>query len=226
MTQGQEHMQRHGIGMTSQRTRERLIQRLYEEGLSNAQVLEVIRRTPRHLFVDEALAHRAYEDPAMPSGHHQTISQPFMVARMTELLLAGGPLDKVMEIGTGSGYQTAILAQTVERVFSVERIQSLQDRAKERLLELNLRNVVFRWGDGWEGWPALAPYNGIIVTAAAREVPQALLDQLAPGGRLVIPVGVDEEQKLLLIVREAEGFVRHELNAVRFVPLLNGPLAQ
>ena len=200
MTQGQEHMQRHGIGMTSQRTRERLIQRLYEEGLSNAQVLEVIRRTPRHLFVDEALAHRAYEDTALPIGHNQTISQPFMVARMTELLLAGGPLDKVMEIGTGSGYQTAILAQTVERVFSVERIQSLQDRAKERLLELNLRNVVFRWGDGWEGWPALAPYNGIIVTAAAREVPQALLDQLAPGGRLVIPVGVDEEQKLLLIV--------------------------
>ncbi|MDR6354916.1 protein-L-isoaspartate(D-aspartate) O-methyltransferase [Pseudomonas psychrotolerans] len=166
MNQGQEHMQRHGIGMTSQRTRERLIQRLYEEGLSNAQVLEVIRRTPRHLFVDEALAHRAYEDTALPIGHNQTISQPFMVARMTELLLAGGPLDKVMEIGTGSGYQTAILAQTVERVFSVERIQSLQDRAKERLLELNLRNVVFRWGDGWEGWPALAPYNGIIVTAA------------------------------------------------------------
>ena len=131
-----------------------------------------------------------------------------------------------MEIGTGSGYQTAILAQTVERVFSVERIQSLQDRAKERLLELNLRNVVFRWGDGWEGWPALAPYNGIIVPAAAREVPQALLDQLAPGGRLVIPVGVDEEQKLLLIVRQDDGFVRHELNAVRFVPLLNGPLAQ
>eukprot|EP01031_Cornospumella_fuschlensis_P010515 gene10515-12883_t len=138
--------------MTSQRTRERLIQRLYEEGLSNAHVLETIRRTPRHLFVDEALAHRAYEDTALPIGHNQTISQPYMVARMSELLLAAGPLDKVLEIGTGSGYQTAILAQLVERVFSVERIQSLQDRAKERLVELNLRNVVFRWGDGWEGW--------------------------------------------------------------------------
>lgn len=176
-----EDLHRRGIGMTSQRTRERLIQRLYEEGLSNAHVLEVIRCTPRHLFVDEALSHRAYEDTALPIGHNQTISQPFMVARMTELLLAAGPLDKVMEIGTGSGYQTAVLAQLVERVFSVERIQALQDKAKERLAELNLRNVVFRWGDGWEGWSALAPYNGIIVTAAATEVPQSLLDQLAPG---------------------------------------------
>jgi protein-L-isoaspartate(D-aspartate) O-methyltransferase len=223
--QDQEQLQRHGIGMTSQRTRERLIERLYEEGLSNPRVLEVIRRTPRHLFVDEALAHRAYEDTALPIGHNQTISQPFMVGRMTELLLAAGPLDKVLEIGTGSGYQTSVLSQLVERVFSVERIQALQERAKERLLELNLRNVVFRWGDGWEGWPALAPYNGIIVTAAAAEVPQALLDQLAPGGRLVIPVGAGDEQQLLLIVREDEGFTHHVLDAVRFVPLLNGPLA-
>ena len=214
-----------GIGMTSQRTRERLIQRLYDEGLSNARVLEAIRRTPRHLFVDEALAHRAYEDTALPIGHNQTISQPYMVARMSELLLAAGPLDKVLEIGTGSGYQTAILAQVVERVFSVERIQVLQDRAKERMTELNLRNVVFRWGDGWEGWQALAPYNGIIVTAAAAEVPQALLDQLAPNGRLVIPVGAGAEQELLLIVREEQGFSRHVLDSVRFVPLLNGPLA-
>ncbi|MDH0142010.1 protein-L-isoaspartate(D-aspartate) O-methyltransferase [Pseudomonas alcaligenes] len=211
--------------MTSQRTRERLIERLYEEGLSNARVLEVIRRTPRHLFVDEALAHRAYEDTALPIGHNQTISQPYIVGRMTELLLAGGPLDKVLEIGTGSGYQTAVLAQLVERVFSVERIQSLQDRAKERLAELKLRNVVFRWGDGWEGWNALGPYNGIIVTAAASEVPQALLDQLAIGGRLVIPVGAGETQELLLIVREEDGYSRHVLDLVRFVPLLNGPLA-
>ena len=214
-----------GTGMTSQRTRDRLIQRLYEEGLSNPHVLEVIRRTPRHLFVDEALAHRAYEDTALPIGHNQTISQPFMVGRMTELLLAAGPLDKVLEIGTGSGYQTAVLAQLVERVFSVERIQTLQDRAKERLVELKLRNVVFRWGDGWEGWPALAPYNGIIVTAAAADVPQALLYQLAPGGRLVIPVGAGDVQQLMLIVREDNGFSRHVLDAVRFVPLLNGPLA-
>ena len=225
MRREQDELHHRGIGMTSQRTRERLIQRLYEEGLSNAQVLEAIRRTPRHLFVDEALAHRAYEDTALPIGHNQTISQPYMVARMSELLLAAGPLDKVLEIGTGSGYQTAILAQLVERVFSVERIQGLQDRAKERMSELNLRNVVFRWGDGWEGWPALAPYNGIIVTAAASEVPQALLDQLAPGGRLVIPVGAGDVQQLLLIVREEQGFARHVLDAVRFVPLLNGPLA-
>lgn len=221
----QEQLQRHGIGMTSQRTRERLIERLYEEGLSNPSVLEVIRRTPRHLFVDEALAHRAYEDTALPIGHNQTISQPYMVGRMTELLLAAGPLDKVLEIGTGSGYQTSVLAQLVERVFSVERIQALQERAKERLQELNLRNVVFRWGDGWEGWNALGPYNGIIVTAAAAEVPQALLDQLAPGGRLVIPVGAGAEQQLLLIVRDEQGFIRHVLDDVRFVPLLNGPLA-
>ena len=220
-----EEMHRHGIGMTTQRTRERLIERLYEEGLSNPAVLEVIRRTPRHLFVDEALAHRAYEDTALPIGHNQTISQPYMVGRMTELLLAAGPLDKVLEIGTGSGYQTAVLAQLVERVFSVERIQVLQDRAKERLLELNLRNVVFRWGDGWEGWPALASYNGIIVTAAAVDVPQALLDQLAPGGRLVIPVGAGDVQELVLIVREEDGFSRQVLDAVRFVPLLNGPIS-
>ncbi|PYC27222.1 protein-L-isoaspartate(D-aspartate) O-methyltransferase [Aquipseudomonas alcaligenes] len=222
---GNDHLQRHGIGMTSQRTRERLIERLYEEGLSNPHVLEVIRRTPRHLFVDEALAHRAYEDTALPIGHNQTISQPYIVGRMTELLLAGGPLDKVLEIGTGSGYQTAVLAQLVERVFSVERIQSLQDRAKERLAELKLRNVVFRWGDGWEGWNALGPYHGIMVTAAAAEVPQALLDQLAIGGRLVIPVGAGDVQELLLIVREEDGYSRHVLDLVRFVPLLNGPLA-
>ncbi|WP_188981783.1 protein-L-isoaspartate(D-aspartate) O-methyltransferase [Pseudomonas matsuisoli] len=210
--------------MTSQRARERLIQRLTEEGVSDAKVLDVIRRTPRHLFVDEALSHRAYEESSLPIGHNQTISQPFMVARMTELLLAAGPLDKVLEIGTGSGYQTAVLAQSVERVFSVERIQALQERAKERLVELKLRNVVFRWGDGWEGWPALAPYNGIIVTAAAAEVPQALLDQLAPGGRLVIPVGTGDVQQLQLIVREAQGFAHYMLDSVRFVPLLNGPV--
>ena len=221
----QDELNHRGIGMSSQRTRERLIQRLYEEGLSNAHVLEAIRRTPRHLFVDEALAHRAYEDTALPIGSNQTISQPYMVARMSELLLAAGPLDKVLEIGTGSGYQTAILAQLVERVFSVERIQSLQEKAKERLAQLNLRNVVFRWGDGWEGWNALGPYNGIIVTAAAANVPQALLDQLALGGRLVIPVGEGDVQELLLIIREEDGFSRHVLDAVRFVPLLSGPLA-
>ncbi|KVV02259.1 Protein-L-isoaspartate O-methyltransferase [Pseudomonas sp. TAD18] len=225
MGREQDGLMHRGIGMTSQRTRERLIQRLREEGIVNHNVLEVIRRTPRHLFVDEALAHRAYEDTALPIGNNQTISQPYMVARMSELLLEDGPLDKVMEIGTGSGYQTAVLSQLVERIFSVERIKVLQDRAKERLLALNLRNVVFRWGDGWEGWPALAPYNGIIVTAVATDVPQALLDQLAPGGRLVIPVGAGEVQQLMLIVREEHGFARRVIGNVRFVPLLNGPLA-
>ncbi|AMB80786.1 protein-L-isoaspartate O-methyltransferase [Pseudomonas fragi] len=225
MGREQDGLMHRGIGMTSERTRERLIQRLREEGIVNQKVLEVIRRTPRHLFVDEALAHRAYEDTALPIGNNQTISQPYMVARMSELLLEDGPLDKVLEIGTGSGYQTAVLSQLVERIFSVERIKVLQDRAKERLLELNLRNLVFRWGDGWEGWPALAPYNGIIVTAVATDVPQALLDQLAPGGRLVIPVGAGEVQQLMLIVREEHGFARRVIGNVRFVPLLNGPLA-
>ncbi|NLY12709.1 MAG: protein-L-isoaspartate(D-aspartate) O-methyltransferase [Gammaproteobacteria bacterium] len=225
MSVQQDDLQRRGIGMTSQRTRERLIQRLCDEGLSNPQVLDVIRRTPRHLFVDEALSHRAYEDTALPIGNNQTISQPYIVGRMTELLLADGPLDKVLEIGTGSGYQTAVLAQLVERVFSVERIQSLQERAKEQLAALGLRNVVYRWGDGWEGWNALAPYNGIMVTAGAKEVPQALLDQLAVGGRMVIPVGEEDAQQLLLIVREEQGFVQRALEDVRFVPLLSGTLA-
>ncbi len=215
----------HGIGMTSQRTRERLIERLYEEGLSNARVLEAIRRTPRHLFIDEALSHRAYEDTALPIGHNQTISQPYIVARMTELLLKSGPIDKVLEIGTGSGYQTAILAQVVERVFSVERIQPLQERAKARLAELNLRNIVFRFGDGWEGWNALAPYDAIIVTAAASEVPQALKDQLAEGGRMILPVGQGEQQELLLVVREGDTFHQHVLESVKFVPLLTGTLS-
>ncbi len=224
MVSRHDDLNRHGIGMTSQRTRQRLIQRLYEQGLSNTAVLEVIRSTPRHLFVDEALAHRAYEDTALPIGHNQTISQPYMVGRMSEQLLAGGPLEKVLEIGTGSGYQTAVLAQLVPRVFSVERIQGLQDRAKERLLALNLRNVVFRWGDGWEGWAPLAPYDGILVTAAAADIPQTLLDQLAPGGRMVIPVGVGELQQLMLITRTEQGFDQQVLETVRFVPLLNGPL--
>ena len=224
MTIEQDDLQRRGIGMTSQRTRERLIQRLTDEGLSNPLVLDIMLNTPRHLFVDEALAHRAYEDTALPIGNNQTISQPYMVGRMTELLLANGPLDKVLEIGTGCGYQTAVLAQLVERVFSVERIQSLQERAKQQLAELNLRNVVYRWGDGWKGWNALAPYDGIIVTAGAKEVPQALLDQLVVGGRLVIPVGESDNQQLLLIVREKDDFLYQTLEAVRFVPLLSGTL--
>lgn len=221
MTNG---LMRSGIGMTSQRTRERLVQRLQEEGVTNEQVLQVIRDTPRHWFIDEALSHRAYEDTALPIGHNQTISQPLIVAHMTEILLAAGPLDKVLEIGTGSGYQTAILARLVNRVFSVERIQPLQDKAKERLQGLKLRNIVFRWGDGWEGWNALAPYNGIIVTAAAPEIPQAFLDQLAIGGRLVMPVGDGNSQQLQLVVRQEKGFKYQVMGNVRFVPLLNGTI--
>ncbi|MFT6463349.1 MAG: protein-L-isoaspartate(D-aspartate) O-methyltransferase [Halopseudomonas sp.] len=216
-------MDRQGIGMTSQRTRERLLERLFEEGVRNLRVLEAMRRTPRHLFVDEALAHRAYEDTALPIGHNQTISQPYIVARMTELLLGGGPLDKVMEVGTGSGYQTAILAQVVERVFSVERIHPLQERAKAVLKDINIRNVVFRHADGNWGWPQYGPYDAILVAAAPAEVPKELLNQLADGGRLVIPVG-DKEQFLTLVIREGDNFIHQQVEPVRFVPLLAGAI--
>lgn len=218
-----EDMSRQGIGMTSQRTRERLLERLFEEGVRNLHVLEAMRRTPRHLFVDEALAHRAYEDTALPIGHNQTLSQPYIVARMTELLLGGGPLDKVLEVGTGSGYQTAILAQVVERVFSVERILPLQERAKAVLREVDIRNVVFRHADGNWGWPQYGPYDAILVAAAPAEVPRELLHQLADGGRMVIPVG-EKEQHLTLVVRQGEEFIHQQIEPVRFVPLLAGAI--
>lgn len=210
-----------GIGMTSQRTRERLLERLFEEGIRDLHVLEAIRRTPRHLFLDEALAHRAYEDTALPIGHNQTLSQPYIVARMTELLLGGGPLDKVLEVGTGSGYQTAILAQVVERVFTVERILPLQERAKAVLKDIDIRNIVFRHSDGSWGWPQYGPYDAILVTAAPAEIPSELLVQLADGGRMVIPVG-EQEQFLTLVIRDGDQFIRHQIEPVRFVPLLAG----
>lgn len=212
-----------GIGMTSQRTRERLLERLFEEGIRDLNVLEAIRRTPRHLFVDEALAHRAYEDTALPIGHNQTLSQPYIVARMTELLLGGGPLDKVLEVGTGSGYQTAILAQVVERVFTVERILPLQERAKAVLRDIDIRNVVYRHADGSWGWPQYGPYDAILVTAAPADIPSELLAQLAEGGRMVIPVGT-REQFLTLVIREGDQFIRHQVEPVRFVPLLSGAI--
>lgn len=218
-----EDMNRHGIGMTSQRTRERLLERLFEEGIRNLHVLETMRRTPRHLFVDEALSHRAYEDTALPIGHNQTLSQPYIVARMTELLLGGGPLDKVLEVGTGSGYQTAVLAQVVERVFTVERIYPLQERAKETLKAIDVRNVVFRHSDGNWGWPQYGPYDAILVTAAPAEVPVELLNQLADGGRMVIPVG-QHEQYLTLVIREGDEFIRQQVEPVNFVPLLAGAI--
>lgn len=214
-----------GIGMTSQRTRERLIQRLTEQGVTNIRVLDVIRNTPRHIFLDEALSHRAYEDTALPIGYGQTLSQPYIVARMTEILLgaSGGKLEKVLEVGTGSGYQTTILAQLVGQVFSVERIKPLQDKARDRLRQLGVRNVQLKHADGGFGWPEMGPYDGILSTAAPRAVPEELLAQLAPNGVLVIPVG-GQEQELHLIMRDGdtEKFVTQKLEPVKFVPLLSG----
>lgn len=211
-----------GIGMTSRRTRERLAQRLRDQGIANEDVLNTLVDTPRHIFIDEALSHRAYEDTALPIGYNQTISQPYIVARMTELLLEAGTMDTVLEVGTGSGYQTAILAQLVDQVFSVERIRPLQEKARKRLQRLKLHNVMLRHTDGGMGWPDKAPFDGILVTAAPREVPAELLDQLSLGGRLVIPVG-DEHQTLKRITRSSETeFETEVLESVRFVPLLGG----
>ncbi len=210
-----------GIGMTSQRTRERLIQRLVDMGISDYRVLDVIRTTPRHLFLDEAMAHRAYEDVALPIGFQQTLSQPYIVARMTELLLAAGPRARVLEIGTGSGYQTAILAQLVEEVYSVERIRPLQQKARQRLRQLRLRNVHMNHADGGMGWPERGPFDGILATAAPERIPPELLQQLAPGGRLVIPVG-GAEQELQVVDRVDEGFETRVVEPVNFVPLQPG----
>jgi len=207
--------------MTSQRTRDRLIERLREKGIRNEQVLEVIRRTPRHLFVDEALSSRAYEDTALPIGFNQTISQPYIVARMTEILLATNP-QKVLEIGTGSAYQAAVLAQLVPKVYTVERILALVPLARQRLRELNLRNVSLKQSDGTWGWPQQAPFDAILVTAAPAEIPKALLDQLVDGGRLVIPVGAGSAQTLAVITRRGDQFERENVESVSFVPLVGG----
>ena len=211
-----------GIGFTSRRTRDRLVRRLADAGITDARVLDAIAETPRHIFVDEALAHRAYEDTALPIGHGQTISQPYVVARMTAALLEGGVPDAVLEIGTGCGYQTAILARLVPRVYSVERIAPLLDRARERMRRLRINNVHLKHADGTLGWPEKGPFGGILAAAAPRSVPDALLDQLAPGGRLIIPVGEGEVQELLRFRRSADGFERERLEYVRFVPLLAG----
>ena len=208
-----------GIGMTSARTRERLVQRLRETGIRDAAVLDAIGKIPRHLFVDEALASRAYEDTALPIGHSQTISQPYIVARMTELLLADGAR-RVLEIGTGSGYQTAVLCALTQEVYSVERIEPLHKRARRCLQELGYRNFRLQLSDGSDGWPEYAPYDAILVTAAAADVPAALLAQLAPGGRLLIPVGNSARQELLSIRQTAEGVVREHIELVNFVPLV------
>ncbi len=213
---------RAGIGMTSARTRDRLVNRLREQGIRNPQVLEQIRSVPRHLFVDEALASRAYEDTALPIGHGQTISQPYVVARMTEALLDGFTGESVLEIGTGCGYQTAVLAPLVKKIYSVERIRELLTRTRQRLRDLDIYNVQFRPGDGWEGWPKYAPYDGIIVAAAAPVLPEKLLAQLAPGGRLVMPVGPPGRQDLTVVTRHDDHFEQASLGAVSFVPLVPG----
>ena len=213
-----------GIGMTSARTRERLVQRLRDNGIRNPAVLDRIRSVPRHVFVDEALASRAYEDVALPIGFGQTISQPWIVAHMTEALLEGGPLRNVLEIGTGCGYQSAVLAPLVGKLFTIERVAPLLERARERLKELEIRNVRFRHGDGAQGWPAHAPYDGILVAAAPHAIPEILLEQLAPGGRLVVPIGAEGEQELIRITREEARLKRERLGAVSFVPLIQGPV--
>lgn len=210
-----------GIGMTSLRTRTRLVERLREEGIRDNRVLDAIGRIPRHLFVEEALSHRAYDDSALPIGLGQTISQPYIVARMTEAAIERLP-KRALEIGTGSGYQTAVLASIVAEVYTIERLEPLMRQARGRLRELGYRNVHFRLADGSGGWPDHAPYDAIVVTAAAPQLPPVLAEQLAPGGRLIIPVGSALHQQLLLVERTEQGLTTTRLDQVVFVPLVAG----
>ena len=210
-----------GIGMTSQRTRMRMIERLRGQGIADEAVLNVMNEIPRHIFVDEALASRAYEDVALPLGFGQTISQPYVVARMTELLTAGKPLGKVLEIGTGCGYQTAILAKLATEVYSVERLLPLLAKARKNLRELRITNIRLKHADGHAGIPQGAPFDAILVTAAATHVPDALKEQLAADGRMVVPMGT-RLQHLCVIERAARGFSQARLDAVKFVPMLSG----
>ncbi len=211
-----------GSGMTSRRTRERMIARLRDQGIRNSQVLAVMAEIPRHIFVDEALESRAYEDTALPIGHNQTISQPYIVAKMTELLLENGTPQKVLEIGTGCGYQTAVLANLVKQVYSVERIEPLVKKARDLLWKLNLKTIGFKHSDGSWGWPEQAPFDAIIAAAAPAEVPPALLEQLALGGVMVIPVGGETGQQLHRITRTEQGFEDEVIERVMFVPFLSG----
>lgn len=201
-----------------------LAQKLYEEGINQQAVLDAIASIPRHDFVDSILTHKAYENTALPIGLGQTISQPYIVAKMTQILIEQGVTDRVLEIGTGSGYQSAVLAKVFSEVYSVERIKSLQWQAKRRLQSLDLYNVAMKHGDGWLGWKSKAPFNGIIVTAAASEVPTELLYQLSDNGILVAPIGAGE-QNLVMFKRQGDNFIQQALEAVRFVPLVPGDLA-
>lgn len=215
-------LDRAGIGMTSARTRERLVARLRDKGIADPRVLDVIRNTPRHLFIDEALAHQAYDDTALPIGHGQTISQPWVVARMTELLIEKGIPQKVLEIGTGSGYQTAVLAALCPQIWSVERIRPLQDMARKRLQALGMAAVQLRHSDGGLGWAAEAPFDGILAACGRPDVPPDLLSQLADGGRLVMPVGEADDQYLTVIDRDGDDYRQRKLEQVRFVPFQRG----
>ena len=210
-----------GIGMTSQRTRIRMIERLRSQGIQDEVVLAAMSAVPRHIFVDEALASRAYDDVSLPIGHAQTISQPYIVARMIEMLRNGKQLNRVLEVGTGCGFQAAVLGHVAREVYSVERIQPLFKRASTSLKELQIRNVTLSYADGTMGRPEIAPFDGIIMAAAATHVPQALLEQLAVGGRMVLPLGA-QEQFLTLIERDEKGFHESRLEAVKFVPILTG----
>ena len=214
-------MSQQGIGMTSQRTRERLIQRLMDQGITRFEVLEAIRSVPRHLFVDEALAHRSYEDTALPIGYGQTLSQPYVVARMSELALAQGRPKKVLELGSGSGYQTAILASLVDEICAIERIKPLLERARKQLRALRVRNVRLRHGDGLDGWASEAPFDLILGAAAPEHLPTQLLEQLAPGGRLILPVG-GKRQQLMMVTATPEGYVEEVIEEVNFVPMVRG----
>ncbi len=221
-----DQRQHSGIGMTSARTRNRLIERLRAEGVTNKVVLERIRVTPRHLFVDEALASRAYEDTALPIGFGQTISQPYIVAVMTEALIrdlpTGEKLGKVLEVGTGCGYQTAVLSPFVQHIYSLERIRPLFQRASGRLRKLGINNVTLRCADGWHGWQSQAPFDGIIVAASPPEIPKDLLSQLGDGGRLLIPVGDRGGQGLVCVTRDGDDYRQRDLGLVSFVPLVEG----
>jgi len=210
-----------GIGMTSARTRGRMLERLRQQGIRSEEVLIAMGNTPRHIFVDEALSHRAYDDVSLPIGLGQTISQPYIVARMVELAIGAGKRDRVLEIGTGCGYQTAVLAQLFKTVYSIERISQLLDRARNRLRDLRINNIRLRHGDGFVGMPDAAPFDAIVMSAAPPLVPDALLSQLAIGGKMVFPIGT-VHQELRIIERTADAFVETKLEKVRFVPMLPG----
>ena len=224
---GAFHRHSHSSDLTMEMRRRRLIEELRKQGISDERVLTAIGKVPRHEFIEEALRNRAYENNALPIGQGQTISQPYVVALMSQALLADDAVPKakpqrVLEIGTGCGYQTAVLAELLPKVFSVERIKRLSEQARQRLAHLGYHNILFSYGDGALGWPTYAPFDGILVTAAASAVPPALIDQLAIGGRLVVPVGPNGHQSLRLIERTSKGMKTRDLCGVTFVPLLTG----